>query len=291
MIANLLSAGDTQPTWRVLGSGRTEWGAGTVANPEVAMFRSAVPGGLTVQGIANNYTGTLSSGSAVVTGMSSTAGLLAGMLVTGTGIAAGASVASVDSASQITLSAAATASGTQTLAIGRGSGFTVRASPAQGTLRLQDWVTATGTNLFSLRPSGVGPSMRLDWRYGSALYEQDSTVDGFSRLILLPNGDRLDVFNEANSLLTASLNKGAIKFYDGVSNTDETNTSLTVIATNVGVHRVAVAGFGGGAGVIGIANAVTVPNANAAGGGVLYAEAGALKWRGSAGTVTVLGPA
>jgi hypothetical protein len=49
--------------------------------------------------------------------------------------------------------------------------------------------------------------------------------------------------------------------------------------------------FGGGDGVLGIANATAVPNANPTGGGVLYAEAGALKWRGSGGTVTTIAPA
>jgi len=49
--------------------------------------------------------------------------------------------------------------------------------------------------------------------------------------------------------------------------------------------------FGSGAGVIGIANAVTVPSTNPSGGGVLYVDAGALKWRGSSGTVTTLAPA
>ncbi len=54
----------------------------------------------------------------------------------------------------------------------------------------------------------------------------------------------------------------------------------------------AVAGaFGGGDGVIGIANRTVAPTANPAGGGVLYAEAGALKWRGSGGTVTTIAPA
>jgi Hyaluronidase protein (HylP) len=48
---------------------------------------------------------------------------------------------------------------------------------------------------------------------------------------------------------------------------------------------------GGGSGVIGIANAGTVPTSNPSGGGVLYAEGGALKWRGSNGTVTVIAPA
>jgi hypothetical protein len=49
--------------------------------------------------------------------------------------------------------------------------------------------------------------------------------------------------------------------------------------------------FGSGAGVIGVANAATVPSTNPVGGGLLYVEAGALKYRGSSGTVTVLGPA
>lgn len=49
--------------------------------------------------------------------------------------------------------------------------------------------------------------------------------------------------------------------------------------------------FGSGAGVVGISNRTTAPTTNPTGGGVLYAEAGALKWRGSAGTVTTMAPA
>jgi hypothetical protein len=49
--------------------------------------------------------------------------------------------------------------------------------------------------------------------------------------------------------------------------------------------------FGNGVKVIGIANATTVPNADPSGGGVLYVEAGALKYRGSSGTITTIAPA
>lgn len=49
--------------------------------------------------------------------------------------------------------------------------------------------------------------------------------------------------------------------------------------------------FGSGVGVVAVANAGTVPTTNPASGGVLYAEAGAGKWRGSGGTVTTFGPA
>jgi hypothetical protein len=49
--------------------------------------------------------------------------------------------------------------------------------------------------------------------------------------------------------------------------------------------------FGGGAGVIFIKNATTVPTTNPTGGGILYVQGGALKYRGSGGTITPIAPA
>jgi hypothetical protein len=49
--------------------------------------------------------------------------------------------------------------------------------------------------------------------------------------------------------------------------------------------------FGGGKGVIVIANASVAPTRNIAGAGILFVEDGALKYRGSNGTVTVIAPA
>lgn len=46
--------------------------------------------------------------------------------------------------------------------------------------------------------------------------------------------------------------------------------------------------FGGGTGVIGIGNANTAPSTNPSGGGILYVESGALKYRGSSGTITTI---
>ena len=48
---------------------------------------------------------------------------------------------------------------------------------------------------------------------------------------------------------------------------------------------------GSGAGVIAVKNAATLPSTNPSGGGVLYADAGAGKWRGSGGTTTTFGAA
>lgn len=64
------------------------------------------------------YSGTTTTSSAVVTALSSTASLAVGMPVTGTGIPAGATISTVDSATQVTLSTAATATGTVTLTFG-----------------------------------------------------------------------------------------------------------------------------------------------------------------------------
>jgi hypothetical protein len=49
--------------------------------------------------------------------------------------------------------------------------------------------------------------------------------------------------------------------------------------------------FGGGQGVIAIANACVAPTGNLAGAGILYVEDGALKYRGANGTVTTIAPA
>lgn len=66
--------------------------------------------------LAYSVTGTTTSGSAVITGISSTTGLVAGTfsVASGTGIASNARIVSVDSGTQVTLDQACTASGTGT---------------------------------------------------------------------------------------------------------------------------------------------------------------------------------
>ena len=74
-----------------------------------------------------------------------------------------------------------------------------------------------------------------------------------------------------------------------VFQTNGTTTALTIdTSQNVGFGGTS---FGSGAVVIFIANATTVPTTNPTSGGVLYVQAGALKYRGSSGTVTTLGAA
>ncbi len=79
-----------------------------------------------------------------------------------------------------------------------------------------------------------------------------------------------------------------LPFYEDVAKTGDASGNRFRSNTQFG----STAGsFGGGDGVIGIANAQALPSSNPSGGGVLYADFGALKWRGSAGTVTIIAPA
>ena len=66
----------------------------------------------------------------------------------------------------------------------------------------------------------------------------------------------------------------------------ETTTRMKIdFQGNVGIGT---ADFGSGQEVIGITNATGIPSVDPTGGGVLYVEGGALKYRGSSGTVTTI---
>lgn len=81
-------------------------------------------------------TGTLANGSAVVTNITSTTGMVVGATVSGIGIPAGTRVLSIDSSTQITLTQNATASGQQTLTF----------SPVNSTyVMVSNWTAFTST--------------------------------------------------------------------------------------------------------------------------------------------------
>ncbi len=73
--------------------------------------------------------------------------------------------------------------------------------------------------------------------------------------------------------------------------TSEPATFSGTVVLNGSIQQGTSISTGGGARVFGIANATTVPTTNPSGGGILYAEGGALKWRGSSGTVTTIAAA
>lgn len=101
-------------------------------------------------------------------------------------------------------------------------------------------------------------------------------------------------------LRTASVDRWSLQMTNAGTNdlhlTDSANGKTALLAEpgaaapNLSLLT-SVKSFGGGAGVIYLPNAATPPTTNPTGGGVLYVEAGALKYRGSSGTVTTLGVA
>lgn len=58
---------------------------------------------------------------------------------------------------------------------------------------------------------------------------------------------------------------------------------------NIGINE--MKDFGGGQGVFALKEVVMVPSLNPVGGGLLYVQGGALKYRGTSGTVTTIAPA
>jgi hypothetical protein len=100
----------------------------------------------------------------------------------------------------------------------------------------------------------------------------------------------LGVFSAGVASITTS---GANDLHVGTTNASAafriyTNNSERLQVTGDGNYSIGNAQFGGGVRVIGIINATTVPTSNPSGGGILYVESGALKYRGSSGTVTTI---
>ena len=121
--------------------------------------------------------------------------------------------------------------------------------------------------------------------------------------------DLLILVNNSNTVLAKFTSTGRLVFnqnsgsdsycYIEANSLAELGTGGDFRAANfIGVYgtfqyNVKISGgdAGGGFGTIAIGNAVTLPSSNPSAGGIIYAQAGALKYRGSAGTITTLAPA
>ncbi len=104
-------------------------------------------------------------------------------------------------------------------------------------------------------------------------------TQGTATLVLAENNVRL-------WYMGAGFNtSGDLNFVNGSG----TGTPLTLSGiNNIGFNGTS---FGSGTGVVFIANASVNPSTNPTGGGILYCDSGALKFRGSSGTVTPIAPA
>lgn len=103
---------------------------------------------------------------------------------------------------------------------------------------------------------------------------------------VLTTGSRNCLIGHSNAVTTPALGTNDFLNIENVITGDLANFNLSLL------NGAATAGsFGGGVKVMFITNATTAPTTNPTGGGILYVEAGALKYRGSSGTVTTIGPA
>ena len=99
---------------------------------------------------------------------------------------------------------------------------------------------------------------------------------------------RLQEWRNSAGATLAGINSAGVLQVVNISDVSSGLTGISMQANRSIQLASATPSLGGGAGVIGIANASTVPSSNPTGGGILYVEAGALKFRGSSGTVTTI---
>lgn len=168
------------------------------------------------------------------------------------------------------------------------------------TIRFGSAASGTGSlrNLWLQPGSGTGVGIGAGWANDTSVILHTKPASGSSRAIWAQesnnNGTTLGIqmrgLNQSGTASTANL--AAIFGAAGADNSymalSPSNGSIGLSMTqnaNLGLNG---RSFGGGAGVIFILNATTLPTSNPTGGGILYVDAGALKYRGSAGTITTI---
>lgn len=120
-------------------------------------------------------------------------------------------------------------------------------------------------------------------------------VDGASTTLIANNQIGRDASTTSGTwTIESTTNSGSTKW---LNNTVDANAVTVSLLETAPIELWYVSGNLGlntrletisGRGVLALRNASIVPSANWANGGQLYAEAGALKWRGSSGTITTL---
>jgi len=89
---------------------------------------------------------------------------------------------------------------------------------------------------------------------------------------------RLEVLADSGEVFRADATGGALRIV--------ANQTDVILGGNIALG--VSTSFGGGSRVVAIREAATVPTTNPVGNGILYVEAGALKYRGTSGTVTTI---
>ena len=145
---------------------------------------------------------------------------------------------------------------------------------------------ATGTNM-AVGSTGITPTNMFQVTSTSA-----TNVGAVVRGAASQTANLQEWQNSAGSVVARVDPSGAIVAGNGFQGSGILNTSGQTTVVISGARNVGLAGgtisVGGGAGVVFISNSTTVPTSNPTGGGIMYVESGALKFRGSSGTVTTI---
>jgi hypothetical protein len=157
------------------------------------------------------------------------------------------------------------------------------------TADLQQWQNSAGNTLLFVGASGV---LRAGASIAGSGWAINNSVYGASVIPLVIRGaasqsaNLQEWQNSGGTAIALVGSTGNIRT-PALLSTDNLN-AITFGATRNIQFGSATQSFGGGEVVIGIRNATTVPTSNPTSGGVLYVEAGALKYRGSSGTITTI---
>jgi hypothetical protein len=230
-------------------------------------------------------------------------GTILARVASGGTIGTSAITSATGSAFRITLSDASWSTRIDSVAAGTGV-LLVQGATSQ-TANLTEWRDSSAAIMASITPNGSATILR-NFTVGAA------TVDTTARTVL--SGGAADtiklivrgVAGQTANLVEFQDSSGTANAFIGVGGNlvlaggIKLNTVGTIIGTggltclnleanrNVAFFTGSTGSYGGGQSVAFIANASTVPTTNPTGGGILYVEAGALKYRGSSGTVTTI---
>lgn len=159
------------------------------------------------------------------------------------------------------------------------------------TAAASDYYQSAGSHVWRNAPSGTAGNA-ISFTQAMTLNASGDLLVGRTSLIssekfssvgyaLIGSATHTAMIGEAaNELFMGSFTNHAIQL--------RTNNTERARITSDGSLGIGGTSFGSGALVMFIANATTAPTTDPTGGGILYVESGALKYRGSSGTVTTI---
>jgi len=178
-------------------------------------------------------------------------------------------------------------------------GLIVRGAASQ-TANLQEWQNSAGTVLSNIRPDGTVAAPYFDNPAGSGSYLQSNagnSIDIVARVVgqttfrvkgAASQTAPLQEWQDSAGTVLSRIESNGSAYFITLQNSSGQNVLRAESSRNLTILTGGVGSFGGGGGVLFVANAATVPTTNPAGGGIMYVEGGALKFRGSSGTVTTI---